>query len=196
MTKTIKELTEMAARWQQAPGNEEFFSLGEITSFCDHFAAGIQRLIKEVDATEFNYEKVCEGLRDVKAAAQRRAEFWENELNKRAEEIDRLRGELTKEDMSSGSTMASYEIEIASLKNQVTELLSQRNQLLQRQVEWKRTDLHGVPHHGGLVLVAGGLAFYGDASQCWKSGNGPDYGRPLEWTPVYWAEIPRPPIGQ
>ena len=61
-------------------------------------------------------------------------------------------------------------------------------------IKWKDVEKDGVPDHGGLVLVAGGVAFYGDASRTWKSGNGPDFGRVLEWQVRYWAELPAPPI--
>lgn len=47
MSKTIEELKQLATQWQQAPGNEEFFSLGEITNFCDIFADALLKALAD-----------------------------------------------------------------------------------------------------------------------------------------------------
>lgn len=250
MNRTTEELTVMVARWQQAPGNDEFFSLGEITTFCDVFGAALVESLAEEQTERFRriyYQdivySVCNVIDQIRGnkpgsgivcgtsdepSTQVQKEMWR--LKKELEAFDHNYTAVARELWTVGRAIdqqlqpidraitdfeywQKYQSEAErqvgandTIRTAIERLKDIRNNSVipiepgsgsdgpVSVVQWKDVEKDGVPEHGGLVLVAGGMAFYGDASQAWKSGNGPDYGRVLEWQVRYWAELPAPPI--
>ena len=64
-----------------------------------------------------------------------------------------------------------------------------------RRVEWVPTS-YRLPEHHKPVLVSGGLAYL-DGNNLWRTymERYDDTGNPraLNWTPKYWAPLPKPP---